>query len=314
MIATPEGRVAVAIATSDRGDAVVRTIRSVLANPTRPAGIWVVDQSHDARTRDAVRPFEESGACTYIHTPLRGLSRAHNLAIASIEAPLIALTDDDCEVAPDWLGRIAAAFDDPEIGLIFGNAVPAAHDPRTGLVTGYERSERFVARSLRDKIAIDGLGACMAFRREVWERAGGFDESLGAGARFRAANDGDLAVRALRCGYAVAEVPEVSVVHHGYRPWPDAHDLLCGYSFGTGAMLAKHLKAGTPHVPRLLAQLGLRWLRGRRHPPARLGGNRYPVARLMAFLRGGVGGLLTPVDSETLRFRPSRRAGNGGPA
>ncbi|MDX1394805.1 MAG: glycosyltransferase [Gemmatimonadota bacterium] len=294
--------VGVVIATCDRGDAVVRTIDSILANPVAPDGIWVVDQSSDERTREALRPYEDSGSCVCFGTPVRGLSRAHNLAIRQVDSEIVALTDDDCEVSTDWIGAIARAFEDPEIGLVFGNAVPAEHDSRAGLITGYVRAEPVVARTLEDKVVIDGLGACMAFRRTVWQCVGGFDEMLGAGTRLRAANDGDLAVRALRAGFAVAETPAISVVHHGYRAWPEARDLLCGYALGTGAMLTKHLRAGTPHIPRLFARLGLRFLSGRRHPPARLGGNRFAAARLLAFLRGCVTGLSTPIDRETLRF------------
>jgi GT2 family glycosyltransferase len=303
----------VVVATRNRGASVTRTLQTILENGHPSFQVCVVDQSDDDRTATALQPYTGEGRIRYLQSSPPGLARAHNAAISEAATELIALTDDDCRVPSDWLEMVADAFDlDPRIGIVFGNVYPAEHDPSTGLIPGYIRDEPFLARSTRDKVHVDGTGACMALRRSTWERIGGFDEHLGAGTGFPAANDGDFTVRALRAGCFVYETPTVSVTHDGFRTWRGARALVCDYSYGTGAMLAKHLKCRTPRVPHLLGRLAWRWLRGRRHSAAKLGGNRFSCARLASFVRGFAAGLVTPVDRHSLRFKPETKRVKGG--
>jgi GT2 family glycosyltransferase len=283
----------VVIATRNRGASVARTVASVLDNALPRYEVAVVDQSEDDRTTTAVEPFLEDPRVRYRRTATCGLSRAHNLALAAAATELVAITDDDCEVPGDWLLRLAAAFArDERIGIVFGNVLPAAHDPTAGFVPGYVRRAPFLARSLRDKPHVDGMGACMGLRRSLWARLGGFDERFGAGAAFRAANEGDLVIRALGAGWFVYETPACWVVHHGFRNRSEARALVRGYSFGTGAMMAKHVRAGTPGTWRLLGLMAWRWARGRAHSAVRFGGGRHRLLRLDAFVRGFAAGTL----------------------
>lgn len=305
--------ITVVVATRDRSASVRRTVQTVLESRYPSFQVCVVDQSDDDLTTASLHPYMGDERIRYLRSSPPGLARAHNAAISEATTELIALTDDDCEVPSDWLEMVARAFElEPRIGVVFGNVHPAEHDSRAGLVPGYVREKPFLARSMRDKVHVDGTGACMALRRSVWERLGGFDERLGAGTGFPAANDGDFTVRALRAGHFVYETPTVSVTHDGFRSWDGARTLLCGYSYGTGAMLAKHVRCRTPQVPRLLGQLAWRWIQGRRHSAAKLGGNRFSVPRLASFVRGFTAGLAAPIDPHRVRFKPEVEPAKGG--
>jgi len=86
------------------------------------------------------------------------------------------------------------------------------------------------------------MGANMAFTADVITRIGPFDERFGAGAPFLAAEDTDFLFRALGAGIPVRYDPRPVVDHHhGRRDPKDLIRLLAGYSFGDGALYAKHL-------------------------------------------------------------------------
>src|SRR5687767_5343358 len=61
------------------------------------------------------------------------------------------------------------------------------------------------------------LGAGMAVRRAAYDDLHGFDELLGPGAVFGAAEDNDLSWRGLLQGWATVYTGDVEVVHDGFR-------------------------------------------------------------------------------------------------
>jgi GT2 family glycosyltransferase len=279
--------VTVVIATRNRGTSVASTLASLAATPHQPCAVVIVDQSQDDRTVAAVEPFLRDRRVRYLRSATTGLARAHNIAIGEARTELVAITDDDCEVSTNWLPEIVRAFAlDTRVGVVFGDVLAAPHDPATGFVPEYMRSEAFMARSLLDKAGVDGMGACMAIRRRVWEELGGFDERFGAGGPFRAANEGEFALRALGAGWFVYETPALSVIHRGVRSRSEARTLVHGYAYGAGAMMAKHVRARTPYVRRLLGTMAWRWTRGRAHSATRIGGGRHRWLRLDGFVRG----------------------------
>jgi glycosyltransferase involved in cell wall biosynthesis len=292
------------ICTRNRGPAVVQTVRTLLANDYAHFEIIVVDQSDDERTKQALRPFLATDQVTYLKTPTRGLAAGRNLGIQTAsKSEYIAITDDDCQVPPNWLSAMVQAFEvDSRIGLVFGNVVPAAHDRQAGFVPAYERRESFLARAMRDKHEVEGIGGCMGLRRSVWCALSGFDEMLGLGARFPAGEEGDVAIRALLARYFVYETPAVHLVHCGFYTWREARSVVYRNWFGTGAMLIKHLRCRHWSVAPLLFRIAWRWAFARSRSAASLGMRSYMWLRLRAFLHGMVAGLRTPLNKETAKF------------
>jgi len=296
------------ICTRNRGSAVVQTVRTVLRSDYPHFEIVVVDQSSDERTREALLSFPETREVTYLRMPAPGLSAGRNRGIqAAPRSDYIALTDDDCEVSPTWLSSIVRAFDaDPRIGVVFGNVLPAPHDRTTGFVPAYQRTEPFLARDMRQKHEVEGIGGCMGLRRSVWSALGGFDEMLGLGAPFPAGEEGDFTIRALLACHFVYETPAVHLVHHGFYTWQEGRSVVYRNWFGTGAMLSKHLRCGHWSVLPLLLRIGWRWAFARSRLAASLGMRSYTWLRLQAFLRGMLAGLRAPLNRETAQFERPR--------
>jgi hypothetical protein len=218
------------------------------------------------------------------------------------------MTDDDCRVPSDWLRRTAGAFAHGDrIGIVFGNIVAAPHDRAKGFISAYQRKTRFVAAGIRDKPKVEGIGACMGVRRDVWVALKGFDEILGAGSRFKSADDTDFAIRALLSGYEICDTPEVHVVHHGFRTWSEGKVLIAGYLFGIGAMLAKHVRCRHWPVLHVVRALARRWMFER--PVVEFGFTPSRSLRLSGFVKGFIAGATAPIDRRTGQFVVTDEAG-----
>ena len=287
----------VVVCTRNRPEGVLETVRSVMLD-VPGVEVVVVDQSDSHDTRSLLE--REVPSVRVVASEPWGLAAARNMGVAHAQGEGIAFTDDDCEVRRGWLDAMQDAFArDDRIGLVFGTVLAPDYDRGAGFVPSYDVRQFIIADKLAQKTNIEGMGACMAVRRDAWRELGGFDEALGSGASFRAGEDTDFAVRALVNGFCVAETPDAMVVHKGFRTWAQGRELIAGYMYGLGAVNAKMLRLGGWRALRPLWILAWRWLAGA--PVVDLNQKPPRLGRLVAFLRGAFEGLRVPV-SPTGRF------------
>ncbi len=232
--AKPSATIALAVVTRDRPTIFARCIASGLEDAVaHGAEVVIVDQSADEATARRVQAIP--GARHVRSGP--GTSRGRNVAVAQTVAPLLAFTDDDVVLPEGWL---------PAIEHIF------AQHPEAGAVCGRARmpdGKRFGGTSpgtYRWPHTPFGLGSALnlAFRREALGAAGPFDERLGGGGTFRAAEDTDILYRVMREGWPVVCSDDIDVIHDDWRPRRAMPRLLFGYGIGAGAQSAKHHAAG----------------------------------------------------------------------
>lgn len=129
--------------------------------------IVIVDGGSRDRTREIAAPLADR----VIVQTSPGIGGARNDGVASSRAELIATTDADCCLPPDWLERIEADFRDPEVVAVCG-----PDGPRDGGIKA-----RFYYVLLRGTIrfaALAGLyatgGTNSAFRRKALQEIGGY--------------------------------------------------------------------------------------------------------------------------------------------
>ncbi len=294
----------VVLCTVDRVSGALAAIRSIVRD-TPSADVVVVDQGRTSELATLIARDPELAAVRLVDAPPRGLAAARNVGVQASRGAIIAFTDDDCECTPGWGAGLRAALGrDPRIGMVFGNVEAPGYDRTAGFIPAYRVPAFLVAEGVRDKARIEGIGACMAVRRDAWNAIDGFDESLGSGAPFRAGEDTDFAVRVLLAGWRVAETPDAAVVHHGFRTWAQGERLIAGYMYGLGATNLKMLRLGRVAAARPLVALAWRWLAG--VPVVDLNQRPPRLPRLRAFLRGAVDGWRIPLTPGTGHFiRPA---------
>ena len=288
-----QGSIAVVVATRNRPADAARAVASILREGGHGFELCVIDQSDSDATVLALGDFQGDPRLTIVRCGGIGLGAARNLGVAQCRAEWIAFTDDDCEALPGWLAGLAAAFaSEPGAAAVFGNVIAAPYDRSTGFIPAYVVQGEFAGRTIADKPRLEGIGACMAVRRGAWQALGGFDEQMGAGARFRAAEDTDFVVRALLAGMPVCETRGASVTHHGFRNWNEGLRLIDGYMYGLGAANMKMQRLARWAAVGPLATLAWRWLFGRRWWTSI---TATAAPRLVAFLRGARDALRTPL-------------------
>lgn len=299
-------RISVVIPTRDRGDAVLRPIRSLLDNTYPNYEVIVVDQSDTDLTRDAVRHLDNR--IRYVKSGSKGVSYARNEGMQNTSSDYVGFVDDDCAVASDWLAQLITALStSPNIGIAFGNVHPAEYDTSQGVIPGYVRRDSFLTRSIADKNQVEGISACMGTTRAAWSDTHGFDPMLGVGSKFGSGAEGDYAIRVLLSGYQVYETPKLQVTHYGFRSWQQRDELVGRYWYGTGAMFSKHVKNAEMDVVKLLLGLAIRWCRGERSRSARsYGRGSMRLSQLSSFSRGFFAGMRAPIDAAKKQFISSR--------
>lgn len=298
----PSLSVTVIVSTRNPDERILQTLTSILASEYPRFTVGVVDQSDGDDVRALVAPALEDARATYIRCSGRGLSVGRNAGARwAADADVLAFTDDDCAVTPNWLADMTAPFArDARIGLVFGTVKPAPYDPALGFLPSYARDAPFLARSIFDKHRIEGMGASMAIRRSVWAALRGFDEMLGAGAPLRSAEETDFVIRALLGGYAAFETDGGVVIHSGFRTWAQAPRTLHDYLHGIGAALVKNGRLGHWSIGVVAARLAARWIFAR--PVIDMGAPAHRRARLYGFLTGVRAGLSMPIDRATGHF------------
>ncbi len=147
----------------------------------------------------------------------------NNAAVLHSTGEVMVFLNNDIEATtPGWLDRLAAQALRPEVGAVGARLLyPDGRLQHAGMVIGLGGAAGHVLAGLEgDRPGYLGLavltrectavtGACLATRRDVFDRLGGFDEELGLDF-----NDVDYCLRARQTGLRVLYEPGAELVHY----------------------------------------------------------------------------------------------------
>jgi O-antigen biosynthesis protein len=249
--------VSVVICTRDRPAQQLNACLEGLRRQQYPRyDVVVVD---NAPTSDSARVVVESLAgdmpVRYIVEPRPGLSRARNAGVEAATGEIIAFLDDDEEPDVHWLAELACGFArGPDVGCVSGVVLPARLDTRAQelfqRLGGHSKGRGFCSivssrhgpQSPLYPLPPFGVGANMAFRREVLGRVGGFDVALGAGTPALAGEDTLALTLALLADYRIVYQPTAVMRHHHRSDLASLSRQMEGYSVGLTAFYAALLR------------------------------------------------------------------------
>src|SRR5207249_10957644 len=130
--------------------------------------VVVVDDGSTDRTGHIADEYDDFHV---IHQENKGLSAARNVGIAASTGDIIAFTDSDCVVDPDWLHYLVATFLSSGRGAVGGPNLPPPEDSLVASCVA--ASPGGPLHVLLDDEAAEHIPGCnMAFRRERLEESG----------------------------------------------------------------------------------------------------------------------------------------------
>jgi GT2 family glycosyltransferase len=176
---------------------------------------------------------------------------------------IVAFTDDDCTVDPDWVGAAWRHTRGARVPTaLTGRVLPVGDEP-LAIPSTIDAPERRDYTGMKLTAAL--FGNNMVLDRPAALELGGFDH------RVIPAEDNDFSYRWLDAGHAIRYEPDVVVHHHDWRSHAELERLYVEYARGQGAFYGKHLRQGdltmvgfiTGHFYRALRGHAARVLRGK---------------------------------------------------
>jgi len=167
----------------------------------------------DGRSSDGTRKIVSDYPVLLVDEEGRGLNAARNTGIRWSTGQIIAYTDGDCVVPPDWAHAIVKNFRDPSVSFVGG--LVRGYDPE-GFLSNYMDETFFNAKPVfrwrREETNLSLLnfpaGCNMAFKRSALDKVNYFDERIDHGF-----DDLDPVEKLCSRGFKIVLDPEVSVNH-----------------------------------------------------------------------------------------------------
>lgn len=181
-------KISVIICTYNRAESLKDTLDSLLAqrcDETFEYEIITVDNNSTDKTKELTESYIQKfeGRGRYLFEPKQGKPYALNRGIQESKGEILAFTDDDVIVDTKWLSEIHKNFANPEIGISGGIINPIWQSEKPSWLT--EKLYGSLAlQNYGDKPFMSSLsnrlpfGASFAFRKNLLQRYGLFDEKL----------------------------------------------------------------------------------------------------------------------------------------
>jgi GT2 family glycosyltransferase len=225
-------------------------VESVLAGNDRPTEIVIVDQGDEQPADLAIAGTSDGCDIRHLWRPGRGLSKARNEGAAAARHEILAFCDDDMWAPPTWFGALVLALAEAGTGsAVTGQVVAGVPEAKDGFAPAVVTGDARIV--YEGRIDTDVLAGCnMAMYRSALDEIGGFDERLGAGGPYPAAEDNDAGFRLLEAGYRILYVPDAMIRHRAWRAGAEYPRVRWHYGRGKGGFYAKHLSASDLYMLR----------------------------------------------------------------
>ena len=201
----------VLICTYNRHEMLAQALDALINRTVGKPDQVVVVNGGDESADSVVHSFMERDdvEVKLVKTINKNLAASRNVGLPHCTGDIVAMTDDDAEVFPDWVTQMKRAHrEHPEAGAV------------GGMVIGAESKSNFISR-LADVVTFPSPlepryvrtlpGVNISYKREVLDQIGLQDETLFRG------EDVDYNWRVKRLGYEIYYDPGIKVLHH-HRP------------------------------------------------------------------------------------------------
>jgi glycosyltransferase involved in cell wall biosynthesis len=220
---TANEKLSIIICTRNRPQAIADCVTALMNSYDLDFELIVVDNAPDDDSTEQI--IKKYTTVKYVKEPRKGLDVARNTGARYATHQIIAYTDDDVIVDPNWTKLLKTAFQDPKTMAVTGLVIPVSLKTKAqyifekdwGFNKGY-LPQVFGQKYFADNVNIGvpawdiGAGANMAFRRDVFDLVGWFDERLDVGAS-GCSGDSEFWYRIMAEGFQCNYYPQLFVYH-----------------------------------------------------------------------------------------------------
>lgn len=171
----------------------------------------------------------------------RGSYAARNAGVKEAAGDVLAFTDSDCVVDPDWISEAVKALEDPAVGGVAGEVRPL--EPQS-LVEEFQARQSAVSQSTTfgHPYLPYALTANAVYRRSVFDKIGDFEASWVSG------GDADFSWRMQVEAKKKLVYSRTAVVYHHHRSTPESLFAQCKKNIQGACLLNKKYKGKFEYV------------------------------------------------------------------
>ena len=162
-----------------------------LEYPRDKLEITVVDDGSTDSSLDIVKKYD----AVLIQKNHGGYPSAMNAGIRRARGSVVVIIDSDIIVSKDWLLKVLEEFSDPKVGIVGGFIATAKTKSFWSRLAGYELEDRY--HKMNSKYVDYVSTTCTAYKKEIFNDVGFFDESL------RRDSDEDFTHRVFKAGWKI---------------------------------------------------------------------------------------------------------------
>lgn len=234
------------VCTYNRRGFLGRCIESLIGQDyAEPYEVIVVDDGSSDGTSELVGDLEGNAPPNvrfrFIrHEKNRGLGAARNTAVKHASGDVVAFTDDDTVVSPDWVATLARCYEaHPEVSAV-GGLVLNGHPDSTIAEIG----QQIVTSRLTGSV-FDGnytrfiVGNNQSYRKNAIESVGGFEEELIYGGE-----EAEIQLRLQDNGHKMLFTRDATVTHYQRNSLALLVKQYYRYGIGLNATRVRHMADG----------------------------------------------------------------------
>lgn len=222
----------VLICTYNRPEMLAKCLQALMERTVEKPDQVVIVNGGDQRSDEIVQEYADKTniRIDLVKTVNKNLATSRNVGLHHCTGDIIAWTDDDAEVFPDWVTQMKRVHaEHPEAGGV-GGAILGANSDHS-MLSRIADAATFPSPSAPGYVRTIA-GVNVSYKRSVLQAVGPQDESLFRG------EDVDFNWRIRKAGHEIYYTPEIKVVHH-HRPTLKAL-LNQFYMYGRAYYLVRH--------------------------------------------------------------------------
>lgn len=165
--------ISICITTFNEEKSIGKLLDSLFNQNLKPHEIVIVDGGSTDKTVEIIRHYQKKDKRIKLLIEQCSRAKGRNLGIEISKNEIIATTDAGCIVKPNWLKNLTEPFANEEIGVAAGFYQMTGED-------SFQKAASIFLGVMPSNFDVNFLPSTrsLAFRKTIWERVGGFPESL----------------------------------------------------------------------------------------------------------------------------------------